>query len=121
MTLGSSLYIWCFYIMRPRCLHFSFFLNSYLLFLFFFFFFLMIRPPPRSPLFPYTTLFRSTEAAAARRVIAGQKPEGIAGWGTNGRLRGDAQAAHAPTLQRRAGLGGGAREARPRQIGRAHV
>src|SRR5438552_17284642 len=27
---------------------------------FFFFFFLMIRPPPRSTLFPYTTLFRST-------------------------------------------------------------
>src|SRR2546425_6552622 len=27
--------------------------------LFFFFFFLMIRRPPRSPLFPYTTLFRS--------------------------------------------------------------
>src|SRR5262249_61186641 len=27
--------------------------------LFIFFFFLMIRPPPRSPLFPYTTLFRS--------------------------------------------------------------
>src|SRR5260221_7699448 len=26
---------------------------------FFFFFFLMIRRPPRSPLFPYTTLFRS--------------------------------------------------------------
>src|SRR2546421_3708839 len=25
----------------------------------YFFFFLMIRPPPRSPLFPYTTLFRS--------------------------------------------------------------
>src|ERR1039457_7372447 len=24
-----------------------------------FIFFLMIRPPPRSPLFPYTTLFRS--------------------------------------------------------------
>src|SRR5712691_12252484 len=30
------------------------------LFLFFFFFFLMIRRPPRSTLFPYTTLFRST-------------------------------------------------------------
>src|SRR5258707_4357364 len=29
-------------------------------FLFFFFFFLMIRRPPRSTLFPYTTLFRST-------------------------------------------------------------
>src|SRR2546430_5930864 len=26
-----------------------------------FFFFLMIRRPPRSPLFPYTTLFRSQE------------------------------------------------------------
>src|SRR5258707_6882698 len=29
---------------------------------FFFFFFLMIRRPPRSTLFPYTTLFRSTAA-----------------------------------------------------------
>src|SRR5574344_2609058 len=28
----------------------------------FFFFFLMIRRPPRSTLFPYTTLFRSTPA-----------------------------------------------------------
>src|SRR4051812_14293961 len=26
-----------------------------------FFFFLLTRPPPRSPLFPYTTLFRSSE------------------------------------------------------------
>src|SRR5215510_15593455 len=33
---------------------------------FFFFFFLMIRRPPRSTLFPYTTLFRSGQAA--RRV-----------------------------------------------------
>src|SRR6266511_4731427 len=30
-------------------------------FFFFFFFFLMIRRPPRSTLFPYTTLFRSSE------------------------------------------------------------
>src|SRR3712207_9358358 len=29
---------------------------------FLFFFFLMIRRPPRSTLFPYTTLFRSTQA-----------------------------------------------------------
>src|SRR3712207_6946194 len=29
------------------------------------FFFLMIRRPPRSPLFPYTTLFRSREQARA--------------------------------------------------------
>src|SRR2546430_11557609 len=31
------------------------------------FFFLMIRRPPRSTLFPYTTLFRSTHPPAARR------------------------------------------------------
>src|SRR5215469_18859588 len=31
-------------------------------------FFLMIRRPPRSTLFPYTTLFRSTEAEAGRRA-----------------------------------------------------
>src|SRR6266487_5907049 len=30
------------------------------MFSFFFFFFLMIRRPPRSTLFPYTTLFRSS-------------------------------------------------------------
>src|SRR5262249_61493517 len=29
------------------------------------FFFLMIRPPPRSTLFPYTTLFRSSCSSAA--------------------------------------------------------
>src|SRR5688572_31381666 len=32
----------------------------------FFFFFLMIRRPPRSTLFPYTTLFRSSRQAHAR-------------------------------------------------------
>src|SRR5467141_4965597 len=37
-------------------------------FFFFFFFFLMIRRPPRSTLFPYTTLFRSTPTT--RRTIA---------------------------------------------------
>src|SRR5438046_9426461 len=35
--------------------------------LFIFFFFLMIRPPPRSTLFPYTTLFRSS-----RRTVRGE-------------------------------------------------
>src|ERR1035438_3150821 len=34
---------------------------------FFFFFFLMIRPPPKSPLFPYPTLFRS---GRVRRPLA---------------------------------------------------
>src|SRR5438874_5680448 len=32
---------------------------------FFFFFFSMIRPPPRSTLFPYTTLFRSSASSPA--------------------------------------------------------
>src|SRR5216684_5957381 len=32
-----------------------------------FFFFLMIRRPPRSTLFPYTTLFRSSSASASIR------------------------------------------------------
>src|SRR5258708_18150910 len=47
------------------------------------FFFLMIRRPPRSTLFPYTTLFRSRDAADARvRVAQGGKdvaPGGGAG------------------------------------------
>src|SRR5438876_11197988 len=35
--------------------------------IFFFFFFLMIRRPPRSTLFPYTTLFRSTGDAVTKQ------------------------------------------------------
>src|SRR5438034_723529 len=35
------------------------------MYLYFLFFFLMLRPPPRSTLFPYTTLFRSSNIAAA--------------------------------------------------------
>src|SRR5438309_8599752 len=38
----------------------SFFYSSLIVFFFCLFFFLMIRRPPRSTLFPYTTLFRST-------------------------------------------------------------
>src|SRR3989442_7016993 len=36
-----------------------------------FFFFLMIRRPPRSPLFPYTTLFRSDAAGPAEGAHLG--------------------------------------------------
>src|SRR5436309_9886635 len=36
--------------------------------LFFHFFFLMMRRPPRSTLFPYTTLFRSTGPATTSRM-----------------------------------------------------
>src|SRR6266513_4596640 len=41
---------------------------------FFFFFFLMIRRPPRSTLFPYTTLFRSSPGAPPRRACARSCP-----------------------------------------------
>src|SRR4029077_21291115 len=34
-----------------------------------FFFFLMIRRPPRSPLFPYTTLFRSGLRRSAAGIV----------------------------------------------------
>src|SRR2546430_11866446 len=34
-----------------------------------FFFFLMIRRPPRSTLFPYTTLFRSSSPSASMRYF----------------------------------------------------
>src|SRR2546426_4747577 len=38
------------------------------------FFFLMIRRPPRSTLFPYTTLFRSTEGIpAVKQLLCGLK------------------------------------------------
>src|SRR2546430_13029110 len=39
-----------------------------------FFFFLMIRRPPRSTLFPYTTLFRSLDLAAAVRSMKQRVP-----------------------------------------------
>src|SRR6266850_7650987 len=42
-------------------------------FIFIVVFFLMIRRPPRSTLFPYTTLFRSSRAGEARRGIPGRR------------------------------------------------
>src|SRR6266498_4727670 len=53
----------------------SFFVCS-LFFFFFFLFFLMIRRPPRSTLFPYTTLFRSCRARAARHPRGVHAPRG---------------------------------------------
>src|SRR5690348_17772325 len=44
--------------------------------LFFVFFFLMIRRPPRSTLFPYTTLFRSSVPRAAPRGGAARSRRG---------------------------------------------
>src|SRR5437763_7227670 len=54
------------------------------------FFFLMIRPPPRSTLFPYTTLFRSTSPAASGPARA---PTARRSWcGTAHRSRQDRRA-----------------------------
>src|SRR6476620_12400614 len=39
-----------------------------------FFFFLMIRRPPRSTLFPYTTLFRSTGSSRPRNWASPGRP-----------------------------------------------
>src|SRR2546430_17400843 len=50
-----------------------FYSTSFYNLLFFFFFFLMIRRPPRSTLFPYTTLFRSTPIAFAWNSDPGLK------------------------------------------------
>src|SRR5712664_4284714 len=48
-----------------------------LFFLFvFFFFFLMIRRPPRSTLFPYTTLFRSSPGCRGLRPRRRRTPAG---------------------------------------------
>src|SRR2546427_9622630 len=45
---------------------------------FFFFFFLMIRRPPRSTLFPYTTLFRSSCGGAETRAAARRNFDALA-------------------------------------------
>src|SRR5215510_15776403 len=46
-------------------------MNCLFFFFFVFFFFLMIRRPPRSTLFPYTTLFRSSPARRHGRFSRG--------------------------------------------------
>src|SRR5579859_6196652 len=43
----------------------------------FFFFFLMIRRPPRSTLFPYTTLFRSSIATGRAVMRDGNSAQGL--------------------------------------------
>src|SRR6266850_3074692 len=44
---------------------------------FFFFFFLMIRRPPRSTLFPYTTLFRSSRRQSSTDLRMVSVPIGL--------------------------------------------
>src|SRR5262249_61250760 len=52
----------------------------------FLFFFLMIRRPPRSTLFPYTTLFRSTLGSPKRKAEA-RWPSRLAGCWSCSKLR----------------------------------
>src|SRR2546430_6155760 len=53
------------------CRHFLRICIDYVLF-----FFLMIRRPPRSTLFPYTTLFRSSQPLEANLILRLFRPEG---------------------------------------------
>src|SRR3712207_7576250 len=56
------------------------------------FFFLMIRRPPRSTLFPYTTLFRSSPECRARWSWAPRRrPAGPSACGRGGSSRGPAR------------------------------
>src|SRR2546430_10441360 len=48
----------------------------------------MIRRPPRSTLFPYTTLFRSTHAARENAVVLGRAELDLAGGGLRDGLLG---------------------------------
>src|SRR3712207_9037609 len=57
------------------------------------FFFLMIRRPPRSTLFPYTTLFRSSHA--------GKRPHPARGTGSEGRPRRRGRGSHRSRGHRR--------------------
>src|SRR2546427_9969533 len=55
----------------------SFFCSHHAKFHYFFFFFLMIRRPPRSTLFPYTTLFRSSFGPVDGAVPGAQRSAGV--------------------------------------------
>src|SRR5207248_10775901 len=50
-------------------LHLSIFHLLVFLFILFYFYFLIIPPPPISTLFPYTTLFRSSDGILVRDVL----------------------------------------------------
>src|SRR2546430_17351617 len=63
----------------------------------------MIRRPPRSTLFPYTTLFRSSGAVRRGRALLrkGRGDPGAAAWlGSFARPRGAGQAGPCPTQPR---------------------
>src|SRR3989475_12762832 len=53
------------------------------------FFFLMIRRPPRSTLFPYTTLFRSTCRGPSGQILARDSRQALADRGRDAGAIGD--------------------------------
>src|SRR5690606_41324691 len=71
---------------------------------FFPFFFLLIRLPPRSPLFPYTTLFRSWRHALPGQPSAAHLLARIAGHGEKGVIGVDRSEEHTSELQSRENL-----------------
>src|SRR2546422_11472208 len=90
---------------------------------FFFFFFLMIRRPARSTLFPYTTLFRSTEGArVARGAHRRRRPVQLSAVRVQGPSRvGPAEPGGLPARVRPRELVEPCLPGRTREIGRAHV
>src|SRR5216683_5826664 len=70
-------------------------------FLLLFFFFLMIRRPPRSTLFPYTTLFRSSSRQLAMTTCAGATSISLSRTPTRGSPRSEE---HTSELQSRSDL-----------------
>src|SRR5256886_3539152 len=69
------------------------------------FFFLMIRRPPRSPLLPYTTLFRSLgRSRAARGVRRRRQPPGRGGSARGAQPPGARSEEHTSELQSQSNL-----------------
>src|SRR5690348_17699755 len=62
----------------------------------------MIRRPPRSTLFPYTTLFRSSCTLSPgfdRPIAAGRSPEATTGWPLTARITSPRSEEHTSELQ----------------------
>src|SRR5205823_13717464 len=66
ITSYNFYFVLFFIYLHFLCLYFIYIFFYYF---FFFFFFLMIRRPPRSTLFPYTTLFRSSMRASPAQTM----------------------------------------------------
>src|SRR2546430_16548870 len=106
---------------------FFFLFSYYLVYSYLFFFFLRIRPPPKSPLFPYPTLFRSRDQrldrAAAARVGRARREQQDVDVGAGVELRAPVAAHRHQSPAGKRGAVAAPRLAQHRidEIGRAHV